>query len=142
MPEIKGQDFTILAQYVADSSFEMPNAPGIFADNPETGSDIDVGFSISANRLNDQGVRLVGMIIKITRKKNDKVIYILEIDYRALVSLGAAAGEREKEILFKRVPEQIFPFVRVFVMQMTAASGISPIVLQTIDFNAQDLSKV
>lgn len=127
--------FAIITQYIKDLSFENPNAPSIYAAVAKKAPSITVAIDVAAQKL--QG-RLAESVLKlrIDAKMEDKVCFILEVEYAALCSVNTAAPREEAErYLLVDVARDLFPFLRQIVAAQSREAGFQQLMLQPIDFN-------
>jgi preprotein translocase subunit SecB len=131
-------------QYTKDLSFEVPSGAEIFAtlrSNPS----ISVQIDVQVNRLQqEQNVFEVTLAIKAEAAEppateggaSGRTVFIVELAYAAVVTLGDAPEQMVEPILLVEVPRLIFPYARNIVSEVTRDGGFPPVVLQPIDFVA------
>lgn len=127
---------TVHAQYIKDISFENPNAPNSLRPSQEKPS-VEVNISLDATKLEDPELKsLYEVTLGITAKSTraDKVEFIAEASYAAAVSLHEVNEENHHPLLFIEIPQQIFPWVRQSIAQLTQGGGYAPLFLQPVDF--------
>lgn len=126
---------TILTQYIKDLSFENPNAPVIFAQikgQPQIQVNVDVAASRLQEKLAEVSIRL-----KLEAKSEDKVAFILELEYAGLCALGGSPSQEEAERLYLVDGAQmLFPFARAILANQTRDGGFQPLLLAPLDFAA------
>ncbi len=131
---------TILTQYVKDLSFENPNAPVIFAQlkgQPQIQVNVDVG----ANRLQEK-LAEVTLRLKLEAKSEDKVAFILELEYAGLCQLGGTPDQEDTERRYLvEAAAMLFPFARSILANQTRDGGFAPLLLAPIDFGQLYLQK-
>ena len=127
---------TILAQYVKDLSVENPNAPDSL--RPGAGRPLtDITFTMDARSIPDEenaGLFEVTLGINVTAKVEDRVSFIVELQYGVLAALGALPEEQLHPLLLIELPRLAFPFARQVVADATQAAGFPPLLLQPVDF--------
>ncbi len=139
---------TMNLQYTKDLSFEVPAGAEIFATlraNPQIAVNIDV----QANRLQqEQNVFEVVLAIKAEATEpageagsaasasSGRTVFIAELAYAAIVTLGDTPETMFEPLLLVEVPRLIFPYARNIVSEVTRDGGFPPVVLQPIDFVA------
>jgi len=140
---------TMNLQYTKDLSFEVPAGAEIFAtlrSSPQISVNIDVG----ANRLqDDQNVFEVTLSIRAeaaeppagegsaaVASSGGRTVFIVELAYAAIVTLGQTPENMFEPLLLVEVPRLIFPYARNIVSEVTRDGGFPPVVLQPIDFVA------
>ena len=74
-------------------------------------------------------------------KAGDKVVFICELTYGALVTLNVP-DEHVQPMLLIEVPHLMFPYVRSIIANTTRESGMVPLTLSPIDFAALYRSRI
>lgn len=120
-------------QYIKDMSLEVPNAPEIFRELTSAPK-IDVQVEVTARHLHDN-FHNVTLSYALNGDINDKKLFILELEYAAVVSLNVLE-EHIKPILMIEIPRMLFPFVRSIVANAMIDGGLPPVMLNPIDFAA------
>lgn len=120
-------------QYIKDMSLEVPNAPEIFRELTSAPK-IDVQVEVTARHLHDN-FHNVTLRYALNGDINDKKLFILELEYAAVVSLNVLE-EHIKPILMIEIPRMLFPFVRSIVANAMIDGGLPPVMLNPIDFAA------
>lgn len=119
-------------QYIKDLSFEMPNAPAIFADLQTAAPEMEVQVNLNATNIKDGTFESV-LALRIRGTLKDKVVFILELSYAGVFTLAVPA-EHVEPILFIECPRLLFPFARSIVAEMSREGGLPPLMLPPIDF--------
>ncbi|MES2729029.1 MAG: protein-export chaperone SecB [Pseudomonadota bacterium] len=130
------QQIIVHAQYVRDSSFENPHVPDSLKGN-QTQLQVEIGFNIGSRSLGDnQGQELFETILKLaaTGKREDKSLYMAEVEYGAVVSLPGVADNLRTAMLHVEVPRLLFPFARQQIFNMIQDGGHPPLLMPPIDF--------
>ena len=126
-----GNPITIHTQYIKDLSFENPNAPESVALQQQPKINIDV--DVEARTTQDQKLHEVTVKINVKADVADKVAFIAELQYGAVVTLNVA-DEHRLPVLLIKVPRMLFPYVRKIISDLTADGGFPPLMMQQIDF--------
>ena len=126
-----GNPITIHTQYIKDLSFENPNAPESVALQQQPKINIDV--DVEARTTQDQKLHEVTVKINVKADVADKVAFIAELQYGAIVTLNVA-DEHRLPVLLIEVPRMLFPYVRKIISDLTADGGFPPLMMQQIDF--------
>ena len=149
-------------QYVRDLSFEVPAGAEIFISlrtPPQISINIDVQTSRLPNKhAEDNGQMTYEGVLSIKTeakevseptenpetndKKVDRVVFIAELVYAAVVTLNNPPPEMVEPILLVEVPRLIFPYARNIISEITSNGGFPPVVMQPIDFVALWQSRV
>jgi len=133
-PNSETPRFLIKGQYVKDLSFENPHAPNI-AVRPEDKPDVSVDISLKAQRLDEQHFELVLKVTANTKNK-DVTIFMVELDYGAVIQLFNVPEDRMEQVLFIDCAGLLFPFARRILADVTRDGGFMPMMLEPIDFIA------
>ena len=121
-------------QYIKDLSFENPNAPMALV-NLSEGPAIDVSIDVDVNKLQDRLFEVV-LTLRVKAATQETVVFMIELDYAGLASIGGAVSEADSErLLLTDVPRHLFPFARAVVSDMTRDGGFPPLLINPIDFN-------
>ena len=135
---------TVNLQYTKDLSFEVPLGAVIFASlqNPPN---ISVNIDVQATRLEEkQPIYEIALAIRAEAseavdadaQKPGRTVFIADLTYAAIVTIGDAPEEILEPLLLVEVPRLIFPYARNIICDVTRDGGFPPIVLQPIDFVA------
>jgi preprotein translocase subunit SecB len=135
---------TVHAQYIKDMSFENPGAPDAFkpgAGQPSINLNINLGVqdvpSDTAPNLYEVTLRM-----QARASHNDKVSFIAEVEYAALVTIGAEVPEETRHpLLLIEIPRLLFPFARQSLSQMSHQGGYPALMIAPVDFQALYLQK-
>ncbi len=130
----QGPIVRILTQYVKDISFENPNAPAALAANqkqPEIQVNVDVQVKDMSNSRYECAIQIAA-----TAKRDDMVLFIVEVSYAGLFHLENVPVESLQPIMLIEAPRILFPFARRFIADLTRDGGYQPLMLDPIDFHA------
>ena len=118
-------------QYVKDLSFEAPNVPSLFQTitAPPT---VSIHVDIETQELKTNTFE-VSLSYHIKSMNEDKVAFILELIYAAVVSVNVPQ-EHVEPIVMIEVPRLLFPFTRSIVADISRDSGFPPLIMAPIDF--------
>ena len=125
----------VKAQYIKDLSFEMPGAPEIFG-RLTTEPEIEVQINVQPDDLGDGEFEVV-LIVEARATIDDETAFVAELEYAGLFELNSSIPEEYiGSILLVECPRILFPFARNIIASATSESGMPPLMLQPIDFNA------
>jgi preprotein translocase subunit SecB len=131
--------FQILTQYVRDISFENPNAPESLKGGLTT-PELEINIGMDARKLPEsEGPGLYEAVLnaRAEAKRGDKIVFIAEIQYGMVVSVGAAIPqENHHPLLLIEIPRLAFPYVRQIMSDLTTQGGYPPLLLAPVDFYA------
>ncbi len=121
-----------ISQYIKSLNFDLPNSPQIFL-NPQDKPNIDLSIDLDARKISDNFFE-VTLKISADAKIQDQQFFNCEIHYAGLFSLQQIEGEMLEQVLLIYCPNLLFPFIRRIIANLTSDSGISPLMLEPIDF--------
>ncbi len=126
--------FLVRGQYIKDLSFENPHSPQTLI-APEEKPDVKVDVSLKAQRLNEQHFE-VTVKIAANAKSKEHTLFMVELDYAAIVQLVNIPEDKTEQILFIDCAAMLFPFARRVLSDVTRDGGFMPMMLDPIDFAA------
>lgn len=126
--------FLIKGQYIKDLSFENPHAPHSLLALQEKPK-IDLSVTIKSFRLEEQHYEVI-LHFAMRSTGGDKTLFLLELDYAALVQCINIPDDKVEMILFIDCPFAVFPFARRVVSDVTRDGGFPALMLEPIDFHA------
>ena len=91
---------------------------------------IEVKLNFLTIKDNDHEVILY---IKSDTQLEDKLIYLLEIQYGGIFNF-IINNEKQKKELIVNAAEIIFPFARALIANVTREGGYNPLIIQPFDF--------
>ena len=124
----------INAQYVKDLSFEVPGAPGIFAQLQQRPPEISIKVDVQARAL-ETDVYEVVLETRADCKSGEAVAFILELAYAGVFTLNVAPQD-VRPVLLIECPRMLFPFARQILSSTTLNGGFLPLMLGPVDFAA------
>jgi len=138
----KAPSIQIISQYVKDCSFENPHAPESLVSGWPA-PDTSVQISLNQNHIKDDLFESV-LTFRIEAKnvKDNKMAFIIDLHYGALVALHNIPQENIPPVLSVEVPKLLFPFVREIVAGMTIKGGYPPLYLTPINFEALYIGEI
>ena len=126
---------TINAQYIKDLSFEHPNPMDALKPS-ETQPAIDINIDVGADKVQENTFE-VSLTIKADAKRGDDTLFISEIVYAGIFTLGEnIPKEAVHPVLMIECPRMLFPFARSVLANVTREGGFPPLSLNPIDFAA------
>ncbi len=124
----------LLTQYVADLSFESPEAP----DSIISGSGAPK-ISISINnqvKKRDDGNYNVELILNAKAERDGKILFNVELTYCGLFKIQNVPDSQLPPVLMIECPRLLFPFARQILAQVTQSGGFPPVMMEPVDFAA------
>lgn len=124
----------IIGQYVRDLSFQnLLVQNGLAGDKEqEVSVNVNVDFRKRSDDAQYEVITKLGVAGK--SKSSGESLFLLEIDYAALVEIHGLTSEQLRPYLLVECPRITFPFLRRLVADMTQDAGFPPLILDRIDF--------
>jgi len=135
-------------QYIKDLSFEVPNAPEIYA-TLRSQPNVQINLDVQARALQDgQNVFEVVLAVKAEAREGaaapngngaaqpaeGRPVFIAELQYAGVFTLNGVPPEAVEPLLLIECPRLLFPFARSILSDVTREGGFPPVLLQPIDF--------
>lgn len=132
-PQESKQQFAIRKIYLRDVSFEVPNAPSIFAGEwkPEVSVDLDTRTAKIAENTYETIVR-----VTVTAKQGDNTAYLCEVEQAGIFVLSGFDDQTLETLLGSYCPAQLFPYAREAVSDVVSKGGFPQMVLAPVNFEA------
>jgi preprotein translocase subunit SecB len=131
---VSNRVFMLQQLYVKDLSFEAPNSPAIFQAagiEPETELNIRNSHIVYDNNQYE-----VMLHIRVHARKDNKTIFLAEIDQAGLFRIEGYSTEQISQLLGTQCPATLFPYARESIASLVGKGGFPPLVLQPISFDA------
>lgn len=131
--EQQEQQFIIQRIYVKDVSFEAPNSPGMFTQewNPDTNLDLNT----HVNPLSSDNYE-VELAITITVKSSDKTAFLVEVIQAGVFFITGYAQEQINHLLAAYCPNILFPYAREVIASLVSKGSFPELHLSPINFDA------
>lgn len=124
---------TVNSQYIKDLSFENPAAVSHIMGGGEAPS-ISINIEAQAQNLMERTFE-VTLRIRIHASRQEDKIFILELDYGGLFTIGTDVPEEYvRPILMVECPRILFPFARNIVSFTIQEAGYPALLLTPVDF--------
>ena len=134
-------------QYIKDLSFEVPNAPDIYA-TLRAQPAVQINLDVQARAITEgQPVYEVVLSVKAEAREapaatngngaspaDGRVVFIAELHYGGVFTLNGVPPEAVEPLLLIECPRLLFPFARNVLSEVTREGGFPPVLLQPIDF--------
>ena len=128
--------FRLQKLYVKDLSFENPNAPEVFFAK-ESEPKVDINLGLKNKKLGDDTWEVsLAITAKITDTKEDKTLFIIEIEHAAAFTIKNIPEEHMPAVLAVECPTLMFPFTRQIVSQASVDGGFIPFLMEPVNFHA------
>jgi preprotein translocase subunit SecB len=125
--------FQVQRVYLKDASLEMPNAPSIFleSENPKVDVQLEVSDAPVIEALHEVVVR-----VTVTAKVKDKVLFLVEGKQAGIFEIRNVPAEQRPPILGIVCPGIVYPYLRASIADLISRTGLPPIHLAEINFEA------
>jgi preprotein translocase subunit SecB len=119
--------------YIKDSSFEAPNSPSIF--QGEWRPTVSLNIGTSTTELGESAYEAV-LSLTVEAKQGDKTAFLIEVQQAGIFVLhGLAPGDLQRaQMTF--CPQQLYPFAREVVADLSTKGGFPALQLQPVNFDA------
>jgi preprotein translocase subunit SecB len=128
-----GPVFQLQRCYLKDASLELPNAPHIFLE--QQSPNIDVQLEVNNSAVVD-GIYEVVVRVTATAKLGDKVLFLVEGKQGGIFEIRGVPNEQFEPIVGIVCPNIIYPYLRANVADLISRTGLPPIHLAEINFEA------
>ncbi len=119
--------------YIKDLSFENPNAPLIYAE-VQKGPKLDVNIDVQVRNLKERLYEVL-LATRVKASVQDKVAFLVELDFGGLATVGESVPKSEIEhLMLVEVPRFLLPFARAVISDVTRDGGFPPLLINPIDF--------
>ena len=119
--------------YVKDSSFEAPNSPEIFTG--EWAPTVQLNISTATKDLGNGAYEAV-LSVTVDAKQGEKSAFLIEVQQAGVFVLqGLEAGDLQRALMVF-CPQQLYPFAREIVSDLSSKGGFPALQLQPVNFDA------
>lgn len=119
--------------YVKDSSFEAPNSPAIFSGEWRPNVSLNIGTKTS--ELGDGAYEAV-LSLTTEAKQGDKTAFLIEVEQAGVFILKGLQPDDLQRALISFCPQQLYPYAREVVADMSSKGGFPALQLQPVNFDA------
>jgi preprotein translocase subunit SecB len=128
-----GTVFQVQRIYLKDASLEMPNAPSIFLE--QSAPQVDVQLDVDHEKI-AEGIHEVVVRVTVTARVKDKVLFLVEAKQAGIFELRGIPPEQVDPVLGIVCPGIVYPYLRANVADLVNRTGLPPIHLTEINFEA------
>ncbi len=129
----QGPVFQLQRCYLKDASLELPNAPHVFLE--QQSPNIDVQLEVG-NSMVLEGIYEVVVRVTATAKVGEKVLFLVEGKQGGIFEIRGISAEQFEPIVGIVCPGIIYPYLRANVADLIGRTGLPPIHLAEINFEA------
>ncbi len=135
-PQGEAPVFRLQKLYIKDLSFENPNAPDVYlAQNQEPKVEVNLGLKNNPME-NDHYEISLSVTATVTNAKDDKTLFIVEIEHCGIFVLKNIPQEHLPMVLAVDCPTLMFPFTRQIMSQVSVDGGFVPFLMEPVNFMA------
>ena len=141
---------TVNIQYIKDLSFEVPNAPGVYA-TLRSQPQVSINLDVQATRI-QEGQDVFEVVLQVRAEATEppqpgetngagaageaRTVFIAEMAYAGVFTLANLPPDAVEPVLLVECPRLLFPYARNILADVTRDGGFPPVLLQPIDFVA------
>jgi preprotein translocase subunit SecB len=125
--------FQLQRVYLKDASLELPHAPTIFLE--QEAPQVDIQLEVQNGRVLD-GIYEVVVVVTATAKLKDKVLFLVEAKQAGIFEMRGIPNEQFDAVLNIVCPNIVYPYLRANVADLINRTGLPPIHLAEINFEA------
>lgn len=125
--------FMIQRTYMKDSSFEIPNAPGVFQQKWEPELTLDLN---TTHKMIEPNVYEVVLTVTATVKNEKVVAFLAEVQQAGIFTIQGAPEEQLDHLLGSFCPNILFPYAREVITSNVIRGSFPQLVLAPINFDA------
>ena len=119
--------------YLKDSSFEAPNSPSIFTGEWRPTVSLNLGSKTA--ELGEDSYECV-LTLSVEAKQGDKTAFMIEIQQAGVFLLRGLEAADLQRALVTFCPQQLYPYAREVVADLTNKGGFPALQLQPMNFDA------
>jgi preprotein translocase subunit SecB len=125
--------FRLQRIYLKDASLELPHAPTIFLE--QEAPQVDVQLEVVNARVLE-GIHEVVVRVTATAKVKDKVLFLVEAKQAGIFEMRGIPNDQFDAVLNIVCPNIVYPYLRANVADLINRTGLPPIHLDEINFEA------
>lgn len=124
--------FSVLAQYIKDFSFENPNSPNSLMSHDKQ-PQIGVQINVTANGMGENNYE-VALSIEGKAESDGLVLFAFELVYGGVFRIQNVPQESLHPFVMIECPRLLFPFAREIIASAVRGGGFPPLMLDPVDF--------
>jgi preprotein translocase subunit SecB len=128
-----GPVFQVQRIYLKDASLEMPHAPAVFLE--QVAPQVDVQMDVGNDRLAD-GIHEISVRVTVTARIKDKILFLVEAKQAGIFEVRGLPEGQTEPVLGIVCPGIVYPYLRANVADLVNRTGLPPIHLTEINFEA------
>lgn len=119
--------------YLKDSSFEAPNSPAVFTG--EWRPTVQLNLNTATNDLGEGAYEAI-LSVTAEAKQGDKTAFLIEIQQAGIFILTGLEPADLQRALMVFCPQQLYPYAREVVADLSGKGGFPALQLQPVNFDA------
>jgi preprotein translocase subunit SecB len=131
--------FQLQRVYLKDASLELPHAPQIFLE--QEAPQVDVQLEVTHDKILD-GIYEVVVRVTTTARIKEKVLFLVEAKQGGIFEMRGIPNEQFDPIVGIVCPGIVYPYLRANVADLINRTGLPPIHLAEINFEAMYQQRV
>jgi preprotein translocase subunit SecB len=130
--DVAEQQLALQKIYTKDVSFEIPNAPNVFAEQGQAEVKLNLG-----QRVEDLGDDLAEIVltVTVTATIGEKTAYLAEVAQAGVFLVKGFNDQQKHAIVNTFCPNTLFPYARTSITNLVADGGFPPLTLQPMNFD-------
>ncbi|HLU60848.1 MAG TPA: protein-export chaperone SecB [Gammaproteobacteria bacterium] len=125
------RSFGLQRIYLKDVSFESPRSPDVFRSEWRPAVSINIGMQ--SRPLGDDTHEVV-LTLNVEAKQEDKVAMLIEVQQAGIFTIAGFNDQERHQILGILCPQNLFPFAREEIVNLSVKGGFPQLVLQPVNF--------
>ncbi len=130
--------FSVVAQYVKDFSFENPNAPRSFGQQP---GGLSLQVNVNGRQLTPTDYE-IELLLEGGAGEGANVVFKFELHYAGVFRLENVPAEQVQPLAMIEGPRLLFPFARQIIADAVRNGGYPPLYVDPIDFHRLYLQRL
>ena len=132
--------FTVLAQYTKDLSFENPNAPRTLGPQ-QNAPNLSLQINVNARQLapNDYEVSLM---LEGGAGQGAETLFKFELNYAGVFRIENVPADQVQPVVMIEGPRLLFPFARQIIADAVRGGSYPPLFIDPVDFHALYLQRL
>jgi len=130
--------FSVVAQYVKDFSFENPNAPRSFGQQP---AGLSLQVNVNGRQLAPTDYE-IELLLEGGAGEGPGVVFKFELHYAGVFRLENVPAEQVQPLAMIEGPRLLFPFARQIIADAVRNGGYPPLYVDPIDFHRLYLQRL
>jgi preprotein translocase subunit SecB len=119
--------------YLKDSSFEAPNSPAIFTG--EWRPTVNLNLTTQTNPLGEDAFEAV-LKVTVEAKQGETTAFLIEVQQAGIFVLSGLQEADMQRALMVFCPQQLYPYAREAVADLSNKGGFPALQLQPVNFDA------